>query len=545
MATVVNDRDVLLLAASPRLLWTGVRGVTVAADATIFKVNSGVPTPSSINLSATLNGVYGTVVWSVTFGTATLTPSGASCVLSYSNMVSEVVTVKATVTENGIDWSGSITLSKVTNGATGATGSTGAAGVSGDKSRIAYTLVDGFSLASSPSAVSVTGDTTPATGTWGETRAWAGTPSATAVGQSVFQTTGTYNPTTNQTTWVVPYLSNLKVGNLAALTVNTGALTVDSSGHIKGGQSSYNSGAGFWLGNDSGAYKFSIGNSNTNFTYDGSVLRLKANNGDCVIGDSSLQPTFSFSRTTSTTLPSILITDASSATSQMLVVQSGSSFAGAQMVAFTTQKGESLRSVTYDSSQFCSVFQNLGGSTTALAIAGTTYSGYAGSGDGQMNITDGYLPFTGIHISFFDRSSEYEIGDIVYSHKVLLKADISNTILEVRVTETENKKSVFGVINKECLYENYLDFDMQTWYNYQELYIGLNINSVGEGCINVCGMNGDIEAGDLITSSNIRGKGMKQSDDVVRSYTVAKSTEDVKFDFPEQVKMIACTYMCG
>ena len=58
-------------------------------------------------------------------------------------------------------------------------------------------------------------------------------------------------------------------------------------------------------------------------------------------------------------------------------------------------------------------------------------------------------------------------------------------------------------------------------------------------------MNGDIEAGDLITSSTLRGKGMKQSDDLVRNYTVAKSTEDVTFDFPEQVKTIACTYMCG
>lgn len=545
MATVVNDRDVLLLAASPRLLWTGVRGVTVVADTTSFKVNSGTPTPSVINLSAILNGVNGSVVWSVPFGTATLTPSGTTATLVYADMSSDVITVRASVTDGGIVWQGNITITKVANGATGATGATGSAGATGaagDKSRIAYTLIDGFSLSSSPSSSTVSGDSMPSTGTWGETRAWTTSPSTAGVGQAVFQSTGTYNPTTNQTTWVVPYLSNLKVGNLSAITVNTGTLTVDSSGHIKGGQTAYNTGSGFWLGYDSGAYKFSIGNSNANLNYNGSDFRISTNTGYCGIGESLSN--FKFARTSSTIQPSILITDQSTSSNELLYIQNTSSFTGGFMATFISLKGCPIRCVSNATGEYSSVHQSAA-SGTSIALAGTLYSGYAGSGDGQMNIVDGYLPFTGIHIAFMQRDVEWCVGDIVFSAEVLSKKDISNTLLRVETTTTANNKAVFGVINKESLYENYLDFDMQTWYNYQELYIGLNVNSVGEGCVNVCGINGDIEAGDLITSSNIRGKGMKQSDDIVRSYTVAKSTETVKFDFPEQVKMIACTYMCG
>ena len=549
MATVVNTRDVLLLAASPRLLWTGIQGVKVAADSTTFKVNTaGTPTPSTITLTATLNGISGTVTWSTTLGTATVVGSGTSVTLPYANLSSNVATIAATVVYGGITYRDTITISKVVDGATGATGATGSAGATGtngDASRIAYTLVNGFSLASSPSSATVSGDSKPNTGTWGETNAWQNTPPVAGVGQSVFQTTGTYSSVLNNTVWVTPYLSNLKVGNLSAITVNTGTLTVDSSGHIKGGQSSYNSGNGFWLGNDGGIYKFSIGNTNTNFTYNGSVLTLKANNGNCVIGDSSLQPTFAFNRTSATTLPSILVTDTSSATSAMLVVQNDNSFAGDQLVSFAAQKGEALRATTRQSTQYTGVFQNLGGTTTALAIAGSTYSGFAGAGDGAMNIADGYLPFTGCHVALVEKTRLLELGDIVCDNKVIFKIDVSNTITEVVPSSRVEDKSVIGVYSGDGSEQSSLDISKKTWYNLTQKFNIIHINSVGEGMLNVCGENGDLEAGDLITTSSTLGKGMKQDDDIIRNYTVAKVRENVKFDSKDQVKLVACIYLCG
>jgi len=63
----------------------------------------------------------------------------------------------------------------------------------------------------------------------------------------------------------------------AGTTVTQGGLTMNQGGSIKGGQSAYNSGTGFFLGYDSG-YKFSIGNSSTEaLTFDGSNLSVTGN----------------------------------------------------------------------------------------------------------------------------------------------------------------------------------------------------------------------------------------------------------------------------
>jgi len=71
------------------------------------------------------------------------------------------------------------------------------------------------------------------------------------------------------------------------------------------------------------------------------------------------------------------------------------------------------------------------------------------------------------------------------------------------------------------------------------------INALGEGQVNVCGENGDIAVGDLIVTSSMAGKGMKQADDLIHSYTVAKAREAATFSSPTDVQMIACIYVSG
>ena len=543
MATVVNTRDVLLLAASPRLLWTGVQGISVVADTNTFKVTSaGVPTPSTINLTANLNGVSGTVTWSTSFGSATVVGVGASVTLPYANLVSNVATITASVSYGGTTYSGSVTISKVADGAQGITGATGD---SGDNARIAYTLVDGSSLASSPASSVVSGDSKPATGTWGETRAWTNSPSIAGVGQAVFQSTGTYSPTANQTVWTTPYLSNLKVGALSAITTETGTLTVGTTGNIKGGQSNYDTGNGFWLGYTSGVYRFSIGNANNKLTYDGSVLEVRANTGRLYFGSSTSDATMSLNRFSGAySSNALVIGDDSTGTGSALYVYNGGFFAGQSMAVYQASMGESIRAITLDTSRYATVHQNLG-ATTAIALAGTTYSGFAGSGDGIMNIADGYLPFTGCHVALIESNILPEIGDIVCDKKVVFKIDVSNTVTEVVTSYKVNDKSAIGVYCSQGSNETILDISKKTWYNLTQKFDIIHINSVGEGMINVCGQNGDLEIGDLITTSHILGKGMKQSDDIIRNYTVAKVRENVKFDCPDQVKMVACIYLCG
>lgn len=43
-------------------------------------------------------------------------------------------------------------------------------------------------------------------------------------------------------------------------------------------------------------------------------------------------------------------------------------------------------------------------------------------------------------------------------------------------------------------------------------------------------INGEIQTGDYITTSNIPGYGQKQNDDLLHSYTLGKAIEDVDWD---------------
>lgn len=80
----------------------------------------------------------------------------------------------------------------------------------------------------------------------------------------------------------------INVTDLAAISADLGSITagdmtLDSSGFIKGGQTAYDTGSGFWLGYDSSAYKFSIGDgADQSMTWDGTTLTVK---GDLVVGD--------------------------------------------------------------------------------------------------------------------------------------------------------------------------------------------------------------------------------------------------------------------
>ena len=156
-------------------------------------------------------------------------------------------------------------------------------------------------------------------------------------------------------------------------------------------------------------------------------------------------------------------------------------------------------------------------------------------------------------------------GDIVIDHSCISKVDISNTIFKVVRSSSPNQKAVVGVLvhNNGLLVNAYppsafvvsREIDEETeeevlvytsaWDSVKNTYDGVIMNSIGEGQINVIGEAGNLEAGDLIVTSSTAGKGMKQSDDIVRSYTVAKVREDVTFTSLTEEKLVACIYLCG
>lgn len=146
MATIQNDRDVLLQAASPRVVpvpipisqVTGLPGaldsinttltshgtqitsalnntkdLLITASSTVFSGSSGTTTPPSITLTAVFkNGLTGTVTWSVTAGSATLTPSGNTCVVTGSTVSGQSVTIRARLV-SGNTYDSYVTLAKL------------------------------------------------------------------------------------------------------------------------------------------------------------------------------------------------------------------------------------------------------------------------------------------------------------------------------------------------------------------------------------------------------------------------------------------------
>ena len=266
--------------------------------------------------------------YSVTSGMSSVSQSSVTYRATYTNAFGTVFTVDKI-----------FSLSKSNTGSTGSTGATGA------QARIAYgKFANGFVPSASPSSQTVSGDTLPTAGYWGtQIGVWQTTPFTIATNESLFQTTGLFDPTGNQTVWVEPYLSNLKVGSLAALTVNTGQLTVDTAGHIKGGQTAYNTGNGFWLGYDSSAYKFSIGNaSNAALTYDGSALKINNGRGNIELGSSTQDTVMKVTRTSSTLLPAVFINDSSTASGEVLYVANTTATTATEMVRFVSAEGIAL-----------------------------------------------------------------------------------------------------------------------------------------------------------------------------------------------------------
>jgi hypothetical protein len=179
-----------------------------------------------------------------------------------------------------------------------------------------------------------------------------------------------------------------------------------------------------------------------------------------------------------------------------------------------------------------------------------------GGGYGVYNESGGYGPFTGAHDGLLAKASEIALGDIVCDLRVIARGGIDDTVTEVAAADGLGRKNVVGVLARRVVFdpEGHLSGlplgvnDSQPTFLKQYLaskFDRVTINSVGEGQINVCGRGGDFEVGDLIVSSSLAGKGERQTDDILRSSTVAKIREAVTFDTPDQVKRVACIYLCG
>mgnify|MGYP001209434850 CR=1 FL=1 len=217
----------------------------------------------------------------------------------------------------------------------------------------------------------------------------------------------------------------------------------------------------------------------------------------------------------------------------------------------STIAGDALVAQTTDAvytGKYAGSFLN---STSALGSTHNTYAqlggdSYAGYFSGDVVVTGTVNPFTGSHVCL--TTSTLQQGDIVVDTGTVNKIDVSNVVGEVSISTTTNEKAALGVYVKSITKDSLI-----SQYDSSGPFSGIDatgktfcqINAVGEGQINVCDEGGSIAVGDLIVTSSIDGKGMKQSDDIVRNYTVAKARESATFSSDTEIKQIACVYLCG
>lgn len=169
-----------------------------------------------------------------------------------------------------------------------------------------------------------------------------------------------------------------------------------------------------------------------------------------------------------------------------------------------------------------------------------------------------YQSFTGLHASVIDTvevNNGAVTGMIVESTGKIWHSstgdNISTALPKVTLSTSSNSKRVFGVISSlEGTFDGYVSASPL-----KDSETHIEVNSLGEGRVWVTNINGNIENGDYITSSNIRGYGQGQDDDLLHSYTVAKCIEDIDWDSvsdtiehngqPYKKYLTACTYHCG
>jgi hypothetical protein len=464
------------------------KSITLTASSTVFKVNqSGQPSPGSLTLTATLNnGLTGTPTFSVIDGTADLSGSvGATQSLAYANMVTNQVTVRATLTVAGYTYRNDLTLYKAFDGSTGAPGSNGANGSNGSNGAPGSSGQDG----PRGSVIRYLSG-----GGWSDAQASAAVPGTPVIGDTV-----TISSSTTATTkywsggsWVDPGVvidGNLLVrGTVSTDALYAGALTGMT---IRGGSISIGSGSQSVLNTVNGS---------------GGFYGMRCWN----MGLRTLY-----------------------------VSSTATGYVPTEVMIWGDGASASLNGLRGSAPSAAGVVGGLNGK------AFHAESGTAG-------------PFTGSHDCAVPVDTQMTPGDIVVDDECLIRGDWSNTFFSVKTSSRANQKGAIGVYTHGMgLLKDYsllavvyderetggprTDFIRAQGDSYEMV----EVNAVGEGQMNVCGEGGNLEAGDLIVTSSTPGKGMKQADELIRGYTVAKCRENVTFDSPEQVKMVACIYLCG
>lgn len=371
--------------------------------------------------------------------------------------------------------------------------------------------------------------------------------------------------------------------------ISSGGITMLGGGSIKGGQTDYNTGNGFFLGWSNG-YKLSIGvPSGNSITWNGTTLAINGQliGGSIKLGTGLTPGGYSFE-----------VVDTAPG---YWSVYMDMAIAGAVYGDNSNHTGTNATPILGVSTTGFSpgVYGTTAGPNTGQSHGVVGYNqqlqtiGYVGASNGYDFYAAGngtnYGPFTGTHDGLVKKvDGPFPVGHIVVDVDVKVRNGWSSTLCEVALSTVPNQPGALGVI---CAPEDPIDEDngsiiaamvdgwvnaplgemneidkaihrarakrskgagllkvprmKKSYYVLKAVFNHVAVNAVGEGQMLVCGEGGNLALGDLIVTSSMPGKGMKQADNFLRNYTVAKARESVTFSGPTDVKTVACIYLCG
>ena len=177
---------------------------------------------------------------------------------------------------------------------------------------------------------------------------------------------------------------------------------------------------------------------------------------------------------------------------------------------------------------------------------GTSSWGISGYLSDTVNVSQ--IDFTGQHRNFIDgvsyanydsleglivsanKNKYYDIDENVTTGANAIQ--ISQSLPLVALSNVALDKACFGVISGVEDPET-REYAQGSFVSVVQKQVGdrrAYINSLGEGAIWVTNINGTLESGDYITTSNVAGYGMKQDSEFLANYTVAKITMDCDFN---------------
>jgi hypothetical protein len=182
----------------------------------------------------------------------------------------------------------------------------------------------------------------------------------------------------------------------------------------------------------------------------------------------------------------------------------------------------------------------------------TGTSGWGIGGYLRDNYNVANIDFTGQHRSFIDgvpyteydnleglivsanKNKYYDINEDITTGANAIQ--ISQSLPLVSLSTKEKDKACFGVISGSEDPES-REYEQGTFVSVVQKQKGdrrAYVNSVGEGAMWVTNINGPLESGDYITTSNVAGYGQKQDSEFLANYTVAKITMDCDFNPQDQ-----------